>query len=185
MTRARETLLFLYTQKLGSSFSFRVEAMISSVVRAQSSDIWSYVIKPRLFRFLFHNIILESFDSGPKELKRKGFFLDLERTFVDFILSRSGFFRFEVISVSFSGSFIQICFVIQRFKICSDSCWFKNTGWWVAFLAMLKFIEIQLIFARANIYCMVEWKSSCLVLAPNCACQIECSFFIRIVMAWT
>ena len=182
MTRTWNSLFVFNSKELRSSLSLRIESMVSLVVRVDFSDLWANCIKPRLFGFLFGKIILESFDSGPKKLERKWFFLDLERTFIDIVLSRSWLFGLEVIHVSFSGRLVQVRFEVQRLKISPYSGRFKITGRWICFFAHSQSVQIQLVLSRSHICCMIQRESSRLVLSPDSTCKVEFSLLVWMVV---
>ncbi len=183
MTWAWNGLFVFNTKKLRPSLSLWVECMISLVVRIYFSDFWANCIKARLFGFLFIYFILKSFDSGAKELERKRFFFDLQRTFIYIILSRRWVFALKVIHVSFSGCLVQVCFVIQWLKKSPYCGRFKITGWRISFFAHSQLIQIQLILPRTHVRCMVQRKSSRLILSPDCTCKVEFALFVWIVVA--
>ena len=182
MTRTWNCLFVFYSKELRFSLSLWVESMVSLVVRVDFPDFWTNGIKPRLFGFLFGQIILESFYCGAKKLEREWFFLDLERTFIDFVLSRSRVFALEVIYISFSGRLIQVGFEIQRLKISPDCGRFKITGWRASFFTHSQSVQIQLVLSRTHICCMIQRESPRLVLSPDRTCKVEFSLLVWIVV---
>ena len=108
MAWTRNELSFFHAQELWLSLSLWVKPMISLVIWVVFSYRRVDIVKTCRFRFLcaISKLICKSFNCWSKKLEWEWFLLDLERTLVDIILSRSWVFSLEIALISFSGGFV-------------------------------------------------------------------------------
>lgn len=107
MSRTWHELSFLDAQKFCSSVGFWIKTMISLVKWVVFPNCRMDIIKTNRSRLLgsLRKVISESLNSWPKKLEREWLFLNLERTFIDVVLSWSWIFGFEFVDFLLSCGF--------------------------------------------------------------------------------
>lgn len=100
-------LSFFDAQKFCSSVGFRIKTMVSLVKWVVFSNWRMDIIKTNRSGLLgsLWKVVSESLNSRPKKLEWEWLFLNLERTFIDVILSWSRIFCFEFVDFLLSSGF--------------------------------------------------------------------------------